>query len=493
MTFEEYYKSFGLDEYPFLIFSSEQEKKEGLFIKPKNYSLLVNAFSSGITAIVVGNRGSGKTKIIEDLHKNVNDNTIVCVIENYENVSAMNNIADFYALFLESITNVLLPKLIPQKSMIKNLSKDDKILLSYLISRFGNSISEKQLAAQIENIQLSWQQKIVNKFSKPITAVLNYFATATANFGNQVLKDNFGRYLPEISADNLKTIFPDIKFESDTKFLEIKISYDFLTRVLEMIKTMGFEKPIIFLDKLDEDIRLENDSDEIRKFIMSILLDNKLLFNPNLQLVFSIWSIPFENLRSQFRKQKNYVYDIDWTFQDLESVLNKRLEVYSNKKIKSYKDLFCDDVTDIEIQKVFELCNSNPRDLWHIFKWMFDRQYTTNCNDKISKEAIKDGLKKFVTEFDFYEYYPRRKGARKNTNDIYSYMQHLLKLTQHDFTASELEKKASTGGSTQNYITGMCNLGVTRKTSTKRNGSVVYEICDPKVIYAIDNELLLDN
>ena len=44
MTFEEYYRKFDLEEYPFSIYNSEQENKEGLFIKPSNYSLLEKCF-----------------------------------------------------------------------------------------------------------------------------------------------------------------------------------------------------------------------------------------------------------------------------------------------------------------------------------------------------------------------------------------------------------------------------------------------------------------
>ncbi|MBD5484592.1 MAG: hypothetical protein HDR18_03555 [Lachnospiraceae bacterium] len=313
----------------------------------------------------------------------------------------------------------MLIKLFSDKKRIRKLSNDNKILLSYLIYRFGNNLTERQIASQIDNVQLSPLKRCLNHFSKPITGILNYFATATANFGNKFLNETFGRYLPPINDENIKSIFPDIKYESDTQFFDIKVSFELLERTLDLIKSMGYEKTIIYLDKLDEDIRFENDADEIVSFISSILLDSKLLLNSKIQLLFSIWSIPFVGLSSKFRKQKNYVYNIDWNSHELEKVLNRRLSVYSNGKIKTYTDLFCDDVTGENIQEVFKLCNANPRDLWHIFHNLFDTQYSINPNNKISNEAIVKGLEKFVVNFDFYEYYPRKKGARKNTNDIY--------------------------------------------------------------------------
>jgi len=37
-------------------------------------------------------------------------------------------------------------------------------------------------------------------------------------------------------------------------------------------------------------------------------IDNK----DNIQLIIAVWKIPFEMLKSKFRKQKHFVYDINW-------------------------------------------------------------------------------------------------------------------------------------------------------------------------------------
>ena len=141
---------------------------------------------------------------------------------------------------------------------------------------------------------------------------------------------------------------------------------------------------------------------------------------------------------------------------------------------------------------LYELSNSNPRDLWGIFDAMFNAQYSIDSSSHvIRKEAIIKGLRKFVECFQFYEYYPRKRNAQKNTNDIYSYINYLLKLPKvTEFTNGELRDAASTGGSTTNYITGMMNIGLVKKTDRKRvGGAVIYQINDPKVSYAIFHEI----
>jgi hypothetical protein len=159
----------------------------------------------------------------------------------------------------------------------------------------------------------------------------------------------------------------------------------------------------------------------------------------------------------------------------------------------SFMDIIENSVEDRLIEKIFVIANANPRDLWHIWHEIFRAQYRTNYNSrKIGSDAIIDALEKFVTKFDFYEYYPRKKDARQNSNDVYSYVQHLLKLSDEKFTHNQLKNEASTGGSTRNYITGMQNIGLVKKMPQKRDGSVLYCIKDPKVIYALKNKLDID-
>ena len=149
-------------------------------------------------------------------------------------------------------------------------------------------------------------------------------------------------------------------------------------------------------------------------------------------------------------------------------------------------------MTEADLSAIYELSNANPRDLWSIFDALFQAQYEIDSNSKlIGHNAISRGLYKFVSSFQFYEYYPRKKNAQRNTNDIYSYIRYLLKLKDTDeFTQEELRTKASTGGSTTNYITGMMNIGLVRKTDQKRpGGAVIYKINDPKVTYAIFNDI----
>lgn len=142
---------------------------------------------------------------------------------------------------------------------------------------------------------------------------------------------------------------------------------------------------------------------------------------------------------------------------------------------------------------IFNMCNRNPRDLWHILNKAFEEQYRIDHNKKITDQAIASAVKRFVTEFNYYEYYPKKATDRANSMDVYKYIKHLLKLDSYRFTKDKLNTMSGTGGSTNNYVIAMENMGLIRNSGDKaQGGAVVYEIADPKVRYAMENGIPID-
>lgn len=400
ISFKEFYGKIGLASYPFRDRTAEKEDITKLFIKPFDYALLSDTFTSYQTAIINGDRGTGKTIILSDLALNHTSNRLVCSISNFESVSLQDNLLDFYSLILQNITHSLLIYLAQNRKKLKKLSHDNKILLSFLIMKFGEAITDEQLLSQIENIQLNWPQKLINKFSSPVTTLLNYGATTVTNFGNELLNKYFGAYLPSINEHEIRKIFPDIKFSVSKDFKLIEVSYSLLNKALLLINKIIGSQPLVIIDKLDEDIRMQNDSETISIFIKDLLCNNDLLLNSNIQLFIAVWKIPFSTLSSLFRRSKHYVYDITWDSNQLETVLNQRLKTYSNNQILNFRKILQNDVAETNIQEIFNLANSNPRDLWTLFDEIFKAQYSlNNTSTSISNEAILKGMHNFVQNF----------------------------------------------------------------------------------------------
>lgn len=490
-SFRDFYTRLGLEEYPFSTYTTEneQDKVSDLFIQPADYAPIIESFNRGQTMILVGNRGTGKTALLLDLlRKKSADDTIVCFIDDFSDVRESPEIIDYYNLILRRLTGEIFARLVNERKRINLLKREERILLSFLLYRFTTAVTKREIKAKIEQIQINRFLSVGVKLYNFVRFLLNYGATAASNFISDTITSHFAKLPPLVDGDKIKEFFPEIMLHADESFISADASYSMLVRVISLTEKLGFKNIIIAFDKLDEDPRFENDADLIAEFVKPITTDNKLLLNLDTQLVISLWAVPFNNLKDIIRTQKHYCPVIEWTENDLVYALNRRLKVFSRGKVDNYESLFQSLTPELR-QQIFLLSNANPRDLWHVFHNIFDAQYELDSEATgISNEAIYQGLKNFVTRFNFYEYYPRRKNARANTMDVYSYIAHLLKLKTPRFTKNQLNDAAGTGSSTSNYVVSMERMGLVVKDG-QRSGSVIYRISDPKILYAMENNL----
>ena len=486
MTFTEFYQQFGIVKYPFNTFTTEDERKNSeLFVEPIDYALIKDAFKCSRTIIMSGNRGTGKTAIVFDLMRNAPQNSFVLYIDDFSSVPECPSTNDFYRLLCVNLVNVLMSRAVEIKKGISHLSKDDKLFLSQLIVNYMTTVTHQDLNSKVEKIQLSKISRFINKISSFIQFAINYGLSAAAKLFNSMFANQFS--LPIIEADSAISILPEIKVKVDSSFNNVDINYSLLTRICQLIKRIGYSNVAVMLDKIDEDNRFTNDGDQIALFIKPLLTDNKLLLCSDLQMAISLWSIPFDNLKSDIRTQKFYCPELQWQRDDLIRAFNQRVKVYSEgKSPKTFYEFFSDEISRDDIDQLLILANHNPRDLWHIFNFLFQKQYDINPNSTVfTKDSFIAALADFVIKFNYYEYYPRKKNARRDSMDIYRYINHLLKLSDIEFTSNQLNSCAGTGSSTNNYIGAMQAMGLIIRTDSKIGTGIVYRINDPKVIYAM--------
>lgn len=491
-TMKEFYEGFGLKDYPFNVYTAENESQfaNDIFVHPLNYDAIKSSYDSNRSIIVRGNRGTGKTALLNDLLVNTDREVcIYCVIDDYSDMSLSPKNSEYYLLIITNLVTTLFYRLFDDTKRIRKLSKEDKVFLSSLLSEYTSPITKNELVRKIESIQLSGISRFCKKYANIIRVVINYGVNAGLNVVNDVIRNYFSP-LPPVQESQIRDIIPKLDFAAETEFYNAKTSYNMLIRICAVIKKLGYDKIVVFFDKFDEDGRMENNAERISEFITPLMTDNKLLENSNIQIVVSVWETPFSRILDQFRSQKHHCPLLSWPLQKLKHALNKRLQVFSDNKITDYSQLLASDVNESVVAEIFTLCNGNPRDLWHIFDHIFQAQYTldSRCN-KLTKQAVNDGLMDFVTGFNFYEYYPKKSNAKASTMDVYSYIKHLLKLKTETFTKNQLNDMAKTGGSTSNYVVGMEKIGLIVNTNEKEKGGVIYRINDPKVVYAMKNGL----
>ncbi|MZP30091.1 hypothetical protein GTO91_10270 [Heliobacterium undosum] len=490
-SFDGFVKRLGFEKFPFSQFSTENELhiRDKLFYSPSDYSQILEAFSSGQSMFVLGNRGSGKTAMLYDFESKVEKST--CLIAWLDDFTILNSpftSCDFYNMLIQKITDKVFEQLVNQRDRIDNIKPEQKMLLVYLLKHFLPVVSKPHLTEQIEKVRYPWLVYMSVKVYNFIRDALNYGVSVAMQVTSDIIRQHFMSLPPIPKELMLKKYFPEIPYEADKEFEPQKVTYSFLERCLELVQNLGFKQFVLIIDKIDEDSRFSNDADLIADFIEPVLTDNKLLLNPKIQLLISIWNIPFSILIDKVRSQKHFSATLNWETSDLKEALNKRIRVFSNEKVQKFELLFSDDVLSNHFNDIFYLANGNPRDLWHIFKHLFYAQHKIDpLSTSISSGAVKEGLKNFVESFNYFEYYPRKANAAPQSLNIYSYIQHLLRLGKKEFTRNAFKEATGvSGGSVSNYVSQMQKMGLI--VNIDREGtSLVYEVNDPKVTYAIDN------
>lgn len=489
LSFYDFHSTMGFTEYPFATFNTESElaKSKDLYFQPQNYSIILQLFSGNSSVVVHGERGSGKTALAADLSRNIrSEHDLYVVVDDLRDLKQGYDHTDLCKCLCQKIAESFFEWSVRRSGRIWTLKKEDRIILSYYLENYVRPVSRDNLKKKIFELQNPlWKILTIGLFNQS-RGILNYGLNAASAFANDVVTKHFSG-LPS-NTTKYNEYLKEAKLGTDQTYEKFKQEFESLSRLAKIIRIIGIKRLIIKIDKLDEDPRFNNSAEDIAEFVTGIASDNLLLLHDDMQFVFFLWTTPFNYIKDSMRTQKLSVHKLEWPNADLIKALDKRLNVFSKGRVKSHSQIIDPNLTGF--QKILELSNQNPRDLWHIMDKCLQAQFRINSSGKtISADAINEGIEKFVKGFNFYEYYPRKSNARANSLDIYSYIKHLSKLSGTSFTKDQLNREAGTGSSSSNYVTSMENMGLISKTEGKASGSVLYKIKDPKVIFAIENKI----
>jgi hypothetical protein len=489
MSFQDFYKNMGFVDYPFAIFTSEseQDRQKELFYDTSLYSPIVQNFLSGNTIILSGDRGTGKTAILYDLVRRLqNSKTLVVEISDYSSLKWPFDPKQLYIFLTQQLADALFSIIANSKFNYKLLTKNERISLSYFFARYTKHITKAALKSRLEELQMGPLSRLGAFIYKATRQILNIGANGLVHFLGDLVARSAGASSTDVKWNEY---FPELASSIESDFADADGSLTAFCRLVDLCKKLRYEKVLLILDKIDEDPRFGNAAEDIAEFIEPLLTDNKLLLNNKFQLVVSLWIIPLNMLKGSVRTQKLNCPIINWSFEDLKAALNRRLSVFSNGNVTNVETLLEDSLENEGLEKILSLSNRNPRDLWHVMNRIMLAQHRIDqSSNRICSQAIQEGLDSYVREFNFYEYYPRKSNAKKNSMDIYAYINHLLKLDGAEFTKNKLNEKAGTGSSTPNYVSAMENMGLV-EASGSASGSATYTIRDPKVVYAIKNKI----
>ena len=142
---KDFYQQIGLRDYPFNMYTAENEGKYAseIFVHPQNYDAIKESFDSGRSIIIRGNRGTGKTALLNDLQDSISmSDCLTCIIDDYSKLSIRPTTQEYYQLIITSITDALFEKLFDERNRLKQLSKEDKLFLSLLLEQYTSQVTQ---------------------------------------------------------------------------------------------------------------------------------------------------------------------------------------------------------------------------------------------------------------------------------------------------------------------------------------------------------------
>lgn len=488
MNFEQYYHSIGFAHYPFSTYTAEYESDyaKRIYYKPDNYSIIEDRIKRS-SVIITGERGVGKTALSNHLSSQFNHaNTLLINIKDFSKLNYPCEEDNLYEFLIKEISSSFFLDICNDVSVLWKYSKDDRLALSFFLHEYVKATSREQLREKISQLQNKPLKRACISFYNNTRMILNYGLKAFTKTANDIISNHF-QSLPSIDLNSNIDYFQAIKSEVDDGFIKEDRAFSYLEKISKLVLKFKYKNIVILLDKIDEDQRFKNDAEPTSELLKSIASNNNIMVNELYKIVLFAWSTPFNYIKSDVRTQKLAIQNLNWPRKNLFDVASKRLNVYSNNKMESLNDLFEEHAHNC-IDTIISMCNENPRDLWHILDKCIKCQFEIDDTKKVTNEAVDAGIKDFVTNFNYYEYYPKKSNSRSNSMDVYSYIKHLSKLDSTSFTKDKFSSSAKTGSSTNNYVTNMEHMGLIKNTGTKSaGGGVIYEIKDPKVKYAITN------
>lgn len=488
----EVYESLGFKQHPFTKYSAEEEADylSEIFIHPRYFTSLLNDLKTGASRFILGERGSGKSALIFELHKKLSEQKIFSVIvDNYDNIPLIDNDRHLLYLIIRNTLKSYVAHIFKNKLLVKKLNKNDKEILAIIVRDFFSSISKRQFE-DIYNKVTKYKTRNFfknlynNLFHKPINWTISVgleigsdFVCKTLNLPKNPSESFYKTYLPAIPLETL----PD-KQKEEALLSSYDLLKDIFINLNEIIKKSGFSSSVIFLDKIDEFKRLEGKIDKIVNFTEQILKDTSLLYFNNISIVFSIWTEVKIELNSRgVRFDKFKPIDINWTDEEIKKILEQRLIFFSKTGTMNLSNLF-ENINELE--ELIKLANKSPRDLIRLFSIIFDEQSSSNISaKKISNNVLIPSKTNFCKSYDYYSVFPSKRGTKE---DIVSIVNRILRVGRVNFKSTDVAGEFKFGSqSANNYIKIYKNYGLIKDNDNINSGPKDFFVTDPKLKYLI--------
>lgn len=271
------------------------------------------------------------------------------------------------------------------------------------------------------------------------------------------------------------------KIELDKAEEELKdepLEYIF-SRLVAIIRTFGFSSIYVLIDRIDEVQDLSNDAKLSFRFIEPLITNLHLLETNHCAFKFFLWDQTEDSLStSAFRRDRVPVYTLNWSQGELEDMLSRRVQAFSDGKISSINDMLASDVK-LDLHKlVCLLSKGSPRDVIRLVGRVVDEHTRVeDSSHPIDLKSIEAAIKKFSRERSFELY-----GGR---------IEELSKIGMISFTIGDLANDVFriSHQAARNKIQNFLNVGAALKSGEIENPGNrplhQYSLGDPRLAFFV--------
>ena len=192
--------------------------------------------------------------------------------------------------------------------------------------------------------------------------------------------ENIGVFEPVINyllkAYDFETIdLPELKQEN--KKLDSTYKYQ-LELLYEIAQKLGFEAIYVLIDKVDETELTGNNAEKTFKLIRPLIKDLEILGLKGYGFKFFLWDQIYPYYLKDARPDRVPQFDLTWTRDELEKLLELRLQAYSNNNIPNLRQIFKENI------------NPSPEKIVSILGWLSPRNVIRLSNEIISQQGLID-------------------------------------------------------------------------------------------------------
>jgi hypothetical protein len=159
--------------------------------------------------------------------------------------------------------------------------------------------------------------------------------------------------------------------------------------IRDLCREIGIRSIYVLIDKVDETEETGNEPNKTYLLIRPLVRDLELLGLEGYGFKFFLWDQIEPFFREDARPDRVAQYQLKWSRQALETVLNKRLLAFSDGRINTFLELMSKDPGYSPDSVLSILANGSPRNLIRFCRRIFDVQAEMDPSSKsISPEAI---------------------------------------------------------------------------------------------------------